>query len=233
VKVIGYIRVSKEEQVQSGLGLDAQRDSIVGFVKSREEFSGCSFIPSGDIERDEGVSGALPASERRGLRRAMARIGRGDVLIVSKRDRLARDAFEALLVEREFDKRGAHIVSVAGEGTEDSTPSGRLFRRIVDAFSEYERAIIAWRVKQALDQKKVRGERSGTIPFGRDLGADGKTLVPNEEEMQVLRDVWKMRGEGKRIPEIVDDLNVRGVRSKTGKLWSYAAVQRLCERKRT
>jgi DNA invertase Pin-like site-specific DNA recombinase len=55
---------------------------------------------------------------------ALNALRRGDVLIVAKRDRIARDAFVSVLIEREAAKKGARIVSAAGEGTDSDDPAG-------------------------------------------------------------------------------------------------------------
>ena len=69
-----------------------------------------------------------------------------------------------------------------GEGTEGDEPTNVLMRRIVDAFAEYERLIIAARTRAALQAKIRRGHRCGKVRFGYDLAADGKTLVKNDIE---------------------------------------------------
>ena len=73
---------------------------------------------------------------------AVQTISEGDVLLVSKRDRIGRlDPLDMAMIEAAVRQRGARIVSAAGEGTEDDGPSSILMRRMVDAFSEYERLI--------------------------------------------------------------------------------------------
>ena len=152
--IIAYIRVSTDEQARSGLGLDAQLDAItkaVGIVQS--------------VYRDEGYSGSNP--KRPALHQALNALDKGDILAVAKRDRLSRDMMLALWIEKEAKRRGASIVSAAGEGTESEEPTAVLMRRIVDAFAEYEKNIIGARTAAALEQKRERGEKTGgNVPFG-------------------------------------------------------------------
>ena len=84
------------------------------------------------------------------------------MLIVAKRDRLGRDVIAVAMIERLAERKGARILSAAGEGTEGSDPASMLQRRILDAFSEYERLIIGARTKAALKAKRARGEAAGT-----------------------------------------------------------------------
>jgi DNA invertase Pin-like site-specific DNA recombinase len=54
---------------------------------------------------------------------------RGDVLVAAKRERIARDPLTMLLVERSARERGAHLISAAGEGTDDDNATSQLLRR--------------------------------------------------------------------------------------------------------
>src|ERR1051326_2796054 len=84
--VVAYCRVSTDQQADSGLSIEAQREQLVSFtIASGLELAGL-FI-------DAGISGAKDETERPGLREALAAITehRADALVVSKRDRLARD----------------------------------------------------------------------------------------------------------------------------------------------
>jgi DNA invertase Pin-like site-specific DNA recombinase len=132
MSAIAYVRVSTDEQAESRAGLDAQLHTIQahcqkGGVELRGVFS------------DEGISGAAQLDKRPGLLDAINALRRGDVLVVSKRDRLARDVVACAVVERMVKKRGGRVVSVAGEGTDSDDATSVLMRRIVDAFAEHER----------------------------------------------------------------------------------------------
>jgi DNA invertase Pin-like site-specific DNA recombinase len=118
---------------------------------------------------------------------AVSALKRGDVLIVAKRDRLGRDVIEVALIERLVSKRGARVVSAAGEGTESDDPSGLLMRRLIDSFAEYERLIIGARTKSALAAKRRRVERTSRFaPYGFQIARDGRRLDVNHDEQRVL-----------------------------------------------
>ena len=151
---IAYLRVSTDQQTQSGAGLDAQHDAC---LRVAGELAG--------VYRDEGVSGKTGLDKRPALLEAIAELGKGDVLIVAKRDRLGRDPLVVAMIESAVQRKGARIVSAAGEGTDSDSPTDVLMRRMVDAFAEYERLIIGARTKAALQAKKQRGERTGSIPY--------------------------------------------------------------------
>ena len=147
---------------------------------------------------DESVSGAAGLDKRPRLLDAIAELGQGDVLLVAKRDRIARDPIVCAMIEAVVSRKGARIVSAAGEGTEGDNPTDVLMRRIVDAFAEYERLLIAARTRAAMQAKARRGERCGTIRFGFDLGADGTKLVANDAEQRAVGIIREMRTPGIR-----------------------------------
>ena len=110
-----------------------------------------------------------------GLADDIATLGKGDVLLVAKRDRIGRlDPMAMAMIEAAVRRRGARIVSAAGEGTESDDPSSILMRRMIDAFAEYERLIIGARTKAGLGAKRRRGEKvtGGAIPYGSMAGPD-------------------------------------------------------------
>ena len=215
-----YLRVSTEEQVRSGLGLDAQLDAILSGVGT-----------PATIFRDDGYSGS--DFKRPGLLEALDTLQEGDVLVVAKRDRLARDVYLSAWIEKEVKKRGARIVSAAGEGTDNDDPASVLMRTIVDAFAEYERNLIRARTSAALEQKRKRGEKTGgEVPFGWQLADDGVHLVLDESEQKVLELVRQLREEGESLRSIAEELERRGVVSRRGKRrWHPQTIKQMLQQK--
>ena len=220
VRAIGYRRVSTSEQAGSGLGLDAQQESIATAAQRLG-------LELAETFTDAGVSGGLPLEQRPALLAAIDALRRGDVLIVAKRDRLGRDVLNVAMLERLTERKGARIVSAAGEGTDTNDPTSRLMRQIVDCFAEYERAIIRARTRAALAVKKARGERVGGIPFGYQLAVDGRLLEGHPEEQRALALVRELRAAGYTYRAIAEELNRQGFRSRTGGLWVRQSVHQL------
>jgi DNA invertase Pin-like site-specific DNA recombinase len=155
-RAIGYIRVSTDQQRESGLGLEAQRAAI-------EETAARLHLLLTAVHVDAGLSGSLAIDDRPALADVLSTVRRGDTIIVAKPDRLARDASLSVLNEREVAKKGGRILSAAGEGTDD--PSATFTRRILDAVAELERALIAARTRAALKAKtRARGGTSQRQP---------------------------------------------------------------------
>lgn len=219
-RAYGYLRVSTDGQAESGLGLDAQRSAITAAAARHG-------LVLADTFTDAGLSGTLELEDRPGLFAAVNALKRGDVLLVAKRDRLGRDVVAVAMLERLVTRKGARIISAAGEGTEGTDAASLLQRRILDAFSEYERLIIGQRTKAALKAKRDKGERAGNIPFGYQLGADGRTLDINADEQRVIGLLRKLRTAGYTLRQIADELNAQGFTTRRGTAWRHQYVAAL------
>ncbi len=77
-----------------------------------------------------------------------------------------------------------------------------------------------------------RGQRIGAIPYGHDLCDDGVTLVPNESEQAVIKDIKAMRSRGMKLAQIASELTRCGIPTKTGKSsrWTHQVVARILSR---
>ena len=208
---IAYLRVSTEQQTLSGAGLDGQEDAC---RRAAGELAG--------VYRDEGVSGKTGLDKRPALLEAIADLGKGDVLMVAKRDRLGRDPLVVAMIESAVQRKGARIVSASGEGTDSDSPSDVLMRRMVDAFAEYERLIIGARTKAALQAKKQRGERTGSIPYGYRCD-DGINLVKDEQEQAAIEVIKAMNDKGLSLRNIAMRLEQRGYLPR-GKVWHHQSI---------
>lgn len=219
-RVIAYLRVSTDDQ---NLGPAAQRDAITRWATANGRTVVAWF-------EDHGVSGGAPLDKRPALVDALDALtdhGAG-ALVVAKRDRLARDVMVCAMVERLAERAGACVVSAAGEGNGDD-PTAVLMRRIVDAFSEYERALIKARTRAALRVKADRGERVGAVPVGSAVATDGRTLVADPAEARAVALIQELRADGMTIRAIAAALNARGVPAR-GDRWHPTTVARVLRR---
>lgn len=220
---VGYIRVSTDDQ---HLGTEAQRAAIEKWAQARG-------VVIAGWHVDQGIGGGTDLERRPALQAALDNLRAKDagVLVVAKRDRLARDVVLAALIERLADKAGAKVISAAGEGGEDADdPSSMLMRRIVDAFAEYERALIRSRTRAALGVKKKRGERTGTVPFGFRVAADGSQLEPDAHEQAIIARVRDLRASGVSVRRVVATLAQAGAVGRSGQPLCKAAVENIMRR---
>lgn len=220
-KAVAYVRVSTEDQ---NLGPDAQRAAIAAWA----DRNGVEIVATFE---DKGVSGAAAIDRRPGLMAALdalAEHGAG-LLCVAKRDRLARDTMIAAMAERLAERAGARIVSADGVG-EGNDPAAALLRGMVDLFAAYERAMIRTRTVAALAQKKARGERTGAVPVGCRVGADGRTLESDPAEAEIVAAVVRARAAGLSIRAIVAELAAAGMRTRRGGEIQSTQVARILRR---
>ena len=219
-EIISYCRVSTDEQASSGLGMEAQRAAVSAYANRSGLAVRAEFV-------DEGVSGSLPIERRAGLTAALAAVKRGDILLVAKRDRLARDMYLTLTVEALLKKRGARLVSAAGEGTDTDDLGAMIQRTMFDLFGQVERELIRSRTRAAMAAKKARGERVGAVEYGFHLAADRVKLEPNPDEQKVIALVRELRRSGVPFRKIVARLNEMRVPSRKGTAWSLGQIQNI------
>jgi DNA invertase Pin-like site-specific DNA recombinase len=153
--------VSTAEQAVSGLGLDAQRASILGECQRR----GWDLVV---IEEDAGISGAAIA-KRPGLDAALDLLvgGRADVLMAHRLDRVSRSVFDLSGLLARAQREGWQPVFLEN-GLDCTSPHGEAMTHVTAAFSQLERRLISQRTRAALAVKKANGVRLGrprTIPL--------------------------------------------------------------------
>ena len=213
MRVIGYARVSTEEQGASGLGLEAQVSKIKAYcdLYGHELVDVITEAASGKNLVRPGLQGALAA----------IRAGQAEGLLIAKLDRLTRSVKDlGHLLEDQF--QTAHLLVVA-EQVDTSSAGGRLVINLLMSVSQWEREVCVERTKDALKAKRTRGEKTGgTVPFGFDV-VDGK-LVENPAEQQALQRIHRLRSAGHSYQAIADQLNADSITTKTGKYWSFGTV---------
>ncbi len=221
-RVVGYVRVSTDDQ---NLGPEAQTAALRAWCEREGDELAATFT-------DHGVSGAAPLERRPGLVQAvdaLKPIG-ATVLLVAKRDRLARDIVVTAMVERLVERQGGAVLAADGTGNVDG-PEGMLMRGIVDLFAQYERAIIRARTRAALQVKRSRGEYTGgRVPYGHRLSDDGVTLMEEPSESELVRSACELRSQGLSLRQVAARLAERGFLSRTGRVLDPRQVSRLCAR---
>ncbi|MBK7398982.1 MAG: recombinase family protein [Myxococcales bacterium] len=215
---VAYLRVSTDEQ---HLGPEAQRAAIESWA-AREGVS----VVAGHV--DQGISGAAGLDARPALVAALAslRANSAGLLMVAKRDRLARDVVVAATIERAAAGAGARVVSADGTAN-GGTDADAFMRTILDGAAQYERALIRSRTRAALAAKKAKGERVGTVPYGFRLAADGVSLEADEAEQGVIAVVRDLRAAGLSVRATVAALASKGLVSRKGTPFGVTQVQRI------
>jgi DNA invertase Pin-like site-specific DNA recombinase len=175
-KVVGYTRVSTEEQGRSGLGLEAQADAIRTAYKS--------------VEVVEEIASAARASNRPVLQQVLRDLRRGDTLVTAKLDRLARNTRDFCDILDQAERQGWALV-VLDLGLDTSQMMGRAMAQMLAVFGELERGMIADRTRRAWAAKRARGDTKQVSPAVRkrilDLRAKGMSADKIADELNGLR----------------------------------------------
>lgn len=222
--VVGYIRVSTEEQAQSGFGLGVQEERVRAYGQALG-------LPLTEVIADDGYSGGT--LERPGLQGLLERMRSGDVgtVVIAKLDRLSRSLRNLLnLYAEDFETYGVALVSVA-EQFDTSSPTGRLFFQIVGSFAEYERNVITDRTSGGRKAKAKTGGYAGGRPaFGYRAARGDHALLVDDDEAATVRRVFELHGQGASLRSIARTLNGEERTTAQGAMWTAVQVSRVLQR---
>lgn len=110
---------------------------------------------------EEVISGSVPASERPGFQKLLERIEGGDVLIVTKLDRLGRNAMDVRQTVEQLTNAGIRVHCLALGGVDLTSPAGKMTMQVLSAVAEFERDLLIERTQQGLKRAKAEGKRLG------------------------------------------------------------------------
>ena len=218
-RAVAYLRVSTDGQAKDGYGLEAQETDIRVYCAKND-------IELLRVYREEGVSGAKED------RPVFNSILYGEVenppveaVIVAKNDRVARDINIYYYFKMLLSKKNIELISVA----EDFGEYG-VMASFLEAFTmcvaQMERQNIKNRTYAGKKVKVKRGGfAGGNVPYGYDN--TDKELKVNEEEAAVVRRVFALRSEGKKLREIAELMEREGYVGKRGKGFNISTVQNI------
>lgn len=219
-RFVAYYRVSTARQGSSGLGLEAQRESVSNFLGDDGDKLIAEFteVESGKRNNRPELSKALDACR---LHKA--------TLVIAKLDRLARNvAFTSNLMES-----GVEFVAV------DFPQANRLTIHILAAVAEHEAEAISIRTKAALAAAKTRGTKLGNPgnltaearARGSQMGNKTKSAKALQSASLVLPAIREAQANGATsLRQVAAALNAQGIPTPRGKEWSAAQVARTIAR---
>jgi DNA invertase Pin-like site-specific DNA recombinase len=222
MKAVLYIRVSTEGQAIEGVSLAAQRSKLEAWASLHDAEIVGTF-------EDAGISGTR--DDRPGLLAAIEAATKAKAaLVVYSLSRLSRSTSHTIQLADRLAKADAHLVSLS-EQIDTTSAAGRMVFRMLATLAEFERDLIAERTTNALAHKKAKGERTGTVPFGYDLAADGVALIPNAAQLEAVAIIQSLRDSGMTLRAIADELTARNILTAKGNAkWTHTAVQSILKR---
>lgn len=214
-RFVSYLRVSTDKQGKSGLGLEAQRAAVAGFL------NGGAWRLVGEMVEVE--SGKLVDRPQLNAAMAMCKLT-GATLVVAKLDRLSRDAHFLLGLQ----KAGVDFVAV------DMPNANKLTVGIMALVAQQEREAISARTKAALGAAKARGTKLGGWRGGPKVdSAAGRAAATTKADAfagQVAPIARQMQAEGMGLRGIAAELTQRGIKTARSGLWTGQAVKNLLAR---
>ena len=203
MKIIGYVRVSTDEQADSGAGLAVQRAAIEAEATRR----GWQLVA---IHEDAGASGKS-LNGRPGLAAALEAVEAGEAsgLVVAKLDRLSRSLLDFAGLMARSQRKGWALVAL-DLGVDTSTPAGEMMASVLAIFAQFERRLIGQRTRDALAVKRSQGVRLGR---------------PRTMPVNVRERIRRERATGLSLPKIAAGLNADSIpTAQGGRRWYPSTV---------
>lgn len=145
-RTFAYCRVSSAEQNTNN---QLQELMSAGFV-----------IPPQRVIT-ETVSGSLPAKERKGFSKLLIKLDEGDILVVTKLDRLGRNAMDVRSTVEELASMGVRVHCLALGGVDLTSSAGKMTMGVIAAVAEFERDLLVERTQSGLARAKAEGKALG------------------------------------------------------------------------
>ena len=208
-----YTRKSTDENMDTDFNsLDAQRESAENYIRAQQH-EGWVALP--DRYDDGACSGATV--ERTALQRLMTdiRAGRIDTIVVYKIDRFSRSLMDFARLVEELEQHDVSLVAVTQQFN-TTTSMGRLTLNILLSFAQFEREVIAERIRDKIAAEKRRGKYLGGMPpLGYDVDRDRKLLLVNQEEASLVRRIFRRYLQIGSVVALIKELNAAGHKTKS------------------
>jgi DNA invertase Pin-like site-specific DNA recombinase len=217
VRAAVYTRVSTEDQAREGFSLEAQRERLTAYCESQ----GWEIT---EIYIDDGFSGR--DTRRPAYQRMMEQNERWDMILVMKMDRIHRNSKNFMIMMENLEKLGKKFMSM-NESLDTSTAVGRFVVDIIQRIAQLESEQIGERTYMGMAQKAESGE--GLLGFCPPFGyifKDGG-LVRTEEEIIVVKDIFRRYLQGEKMWDIARLLNDEGLNTRRGNRWSIWSISRV------
>lgn len=222
MRVIGYVRVSTDDQVRDGHSLAQQPERLAAACTA----FGHQLVDM--IDEPDGTSGARPLERRQGGAQLLRRLKAGEAegVMVIRLERLFRDMLDGLAFFRGFARRhGVQVVSLA-EHIDTSTAAGRLALNIHLLMADAERDKVGERTREVMQGLRQNGRVFGHVPYGC-LSVDG-ALFRDPGTWPVRDWISLQRSAGCSFQQIAAQLRRHQIPAPAGgRSWAKSTLQSL------
>ena len=140
----------------------------------------------------ETVSGSMPISRRKGFMKLLDKMEENDILVVTKLDRLERDAIDVSTTVAKLDRLGIKVHCLALGGVDLTSSAGKMTMGVINTVAQFERDLLIERTQSGLSRAKANGKILG------------RPKVLSESQIEV---VIQQLQEGKSIASIARNFN--------------------------
>ena len=126
-----------------------------------QEIKAAGFSVTASRTVSETISGSVAASSRKGFARLLDKMAEGDVLVVTKLDRLGRNAMDVRATVEELEGRNVRVHCLALGGVDLTSPAGKMTMQVIAAVAEFERDLLIERTQSGLKRAKAEGKKFG------------------------------------------------------------------------
>jgi putative DNA-invertase from lambdoid prophage Rac len=135
----------------------------------------------------ETISGSMAIAQRAGFSRLLDKMEEGDVLIVTKLDRLGRDAIDVSSTVAKLEKIGIRVYCLALGGVDLTSSAGKLTMGVINAVAQFERDLLIERTQSGLSRAKANGQPLGRpSALSEDQQAEVKDKIKNGETISAI-----------------------------------------------
>lgn len=207
-RTFAYVRVSTTGQTTEN---QIQEIEAAGYIEPRRIIT-------------ETVSGSVAITQRRGFTRLLDRLEAGDVLIVTKLDRLGRDAIDVSTTVRKLEELGVKVHCLALGGVDLTSSAGTMTMNVINAVAQFERDLLIERTQSGLKRAKSEGKILGRparldqarkrevlegLANGISVSALARKFETSRQTIMRVRDEssWSLRSKLRKVPHAPERQN--------------------------
>jgi len=203
-RVFAYCRVSTTDQTTQNQSLEIQ---AAGFAIQSHRLI------------EESISGSVAAKERPGFNKLIERLEEGDVLVVTKLDRLGRNAMDVRATVEHLSNSGVRVHCLALGGVDLTSSAGKMTMQVIAAVAEFERDLLIERTQAGISRAKAAGKQFGRPPaLNAEARADvvkrlaaGSNVSELAREFKTTRQtIMRIREAAMKSPQIEKSVNHSG-----------------------
>lgn len=220
MKSVIYARYSSDRQ------RDVSIDQQIKHIEQYAEHNGYEIVGTYTDRALTGRTDARPGFQQM-LKDAEKR--QWSFIIVYSLDRFSRDKYDNVLYKHKLKQYNVKVISATEPISDD--PAGVLLEGILESYSMYYSLELSNKIKRGIEDNASRGMVYGYTPLGYRRGHDGHyEIVPDEAD--IVREIYQRVSSGDGYADIANDLNARGIKTRTGAVWSKSSFHKILTNER-